>query len=100
LWRRGDMLLKEIKVKVLKEGFEDLLTDHNVEVTSRTAEFETEFKEITTPLHRRQRHDMDGCPTYSYRDTRLALQPTRSKQLLFPDRTELVGSQLKRHSMP
>jgi hypothetical protein len=44
LWRRGDMLLKGIKVGVLKEGFEDLFTDHNVEVTSRTAEFETEFK--------------------------------------------------------
>jgi hypothetical protein len=36
LWRRGggDMLLKGIKVGVLKEGFENLLTGPKVEATS------------------------------------------------------------------
>jgi hypothetical protein len=88
------MLLKGIKVGVLKEGFEDLFTDHNVEVTSRTAEFETEFKRFQ---HRyiETAAWYGWLPTYGYRDTRLALHSPEVQPMALAGRNMVLMSGFK-----
>ncbi|KAF8858616.1 putative amidase [Acephala macrosclerotiorum] len=97
--RDTDLPLKGIKVGVLKEGFEDPMTDPNVAKASATAiekleKLGAEVKEISIPLHRDSGMIwMVALPMASTTQGLLA-NPAGRKQLLFPDRAVQVGVRL------
>lgn len=101
--RKTDLPLKGIKVGVLKEGFEDAMTDPNVANASRTAisklaELGAEVKEISVPLHKDSgMYWMVALPMAGVTQGLLA-SPTGRKQLLFPERSEKVGARLSQEA--
>ncbi|KAE8446989.1 hypothetical protein EG329_011471 [Mollisiaceae sp. DMI_Dod_QoI] len=101
--RDTDLPLKGIKVGILKEGFEDPMTDPNVAIASRTAvskltELGAEIKEITIPLHRDSGMIwMVSLPMAGTTQGLLA-NPTGRRQLLFPDRAEKIGARLSQEA--
>lgn len=95
----GDLPLKGMKVGILKEGFEDPMTDPNVAAASRAAiaqlgELGAEIKEISIPLHRDSGMIwMVSLPMAGTTQGLLA-NPSGRKQLLFPERSTAVGTLL------
>jgi len=99
----GDLPLKGTKVGVLKEGFEDPMTDPNVAAASRSAiaklaELGAEVKEISIPLHRDSGMIWMVALPMAGTTQGLLSNPAGRKQLLYPDRCELVGSQLSQEA--
>lgn len=99
----GALPLKGIKVGVLKEGFQDPMTDPNVAAASRAAiaklgELGAEVKEISIPLHRDSGMIWMVALPMAGTTHGLLSNPAGRKQLLYPDRAELVGSQLSQEA--
>ena len=95
----SEMPLKGIKIGVLKEGFEDPMTDANVAAASRAAiaemgELGAEIKEISIPLHKDSGMLWMVALPMAGTTQGLLANPTGRKQLLFPDRATQVGAQL------
>jgi amidase len=95
--------LQSIKVGVLKEGFEDPMTDPNVAAASRAAisklgELGAEIKEISVPLHRDSGMIWMVALPMAGTTQGLLANPAGRKQLLFPDRATQVGAQLSQES--
>lgn len=91
--------LAGMKIGVLKEWFEDPMTNPNVTAASRAAiaqmgELGAEIKEIGIPLHRDS--DMIWMIDLPMAGTTQGLlaNPVGRKQLLFPDRATQVGPRL------
>jgi amidase len=100
---RGDMPLKGVKVGILTEGFEDPMTDPNVAAASRAAiaklaELGAKRKEISIPLHRDSGMIWMVALPMAGTTQGLLSNPAGRKQLLYPDRAELVGSQLSQET--
>jgi amidase len=88
--------LKGTKVGILKEGFEDPMTDPNVAAASRAAiaklgELGAEIKEISIPLHRDSGMIWMVALPMAGTTQGLLANPSGRKQLLFPTRSEQVG---------
>jgi amidase len=99
----GDLPLKGTIVGVLKEGFEDPMTDPNVAAASRAAiaklaELGAELKEISIPLHRDSGMIWMVALPMAGTTQGLLSNPAGRKQLLCPDRCDLVGSQLSQEA--
>ena len=95
----SDLPLKGIKVGVLKEGFEDPMTDPNVAAASKAAiaklgELGAEINEISIPLHRDSGMIWMVALPMAGTTQGLLANPAGRKQLLFPDRAAQVGAQL------
>jgi amidase len=95
--------LKGTKIGVLKEGFEDPMTDPNVAAASRAAitklaELGAEVEEISIPLHRDSGMIWMVALPMAGTTQGLLSNPAGRKQLLFPDRADLVGSQLSQEA--
>jgi amidase len=95
--------LKGIKVGILKEGFDDPMTDPNVANASRTAianlaELGAEVKEISVPLHKDSGMIWMVALPMAGTTQGLLASPTGRKQLLFPERSEQVGARLTQES--
>lgn len=91
--------LKGIKVGILKEGFEDPMTDANVANASRSAiaklaELGAEVTEISIPLHRDSGMIWMVALPMAGTTQGLLANPSGRKQLLFPERSSQVGSLL------
>jgi amidase len=100
---RGGKPLKGIRVGVLKEGFEDPMTDPSVAAASRAAiaklsELGAEIKELSIPLHRDSGMIWMVALPMAGTIQGLLSNPAGRKQLLYPDRAELVGSQLSQEA--
>lgn len=98
-----DLPLKGIKVGVLKEGFEDPMTDPNVATASKSAiaklaELGAEVKEISIPLHRDSGMIWMVALPMAGTTQGLLANPTGRKQLLFPERSEQVGALLSQEA--
>lgn len=97
--RNVKLPLKGIKVGILKEGFEDPMTDPNVAAASRAAiaklaDLGAEIQEISIPLHRDSGMIWMVALPMAGTTQGLLSSPTGRKQLLFPSRATQVGSQL------
>lgn len=95
----SDLPLKGMKVGVLKEGFQDPLTDPNVAAASRAAiaklgELGAETKEISIPLHKESGMIWMVSLPMSGTTQGLLANPAGRKQLLFPERSTSVGAKL------
>lgn len=95
--------LQGIKVGVLKEGFEDPMTDPNVAAASKAAiqklqELGAEIKEISIPLHRDSGMIWMVALPMAGTTQGLLANPAGRKQLLFPDRATQVGAQLSQEA--
>jgi len=98
-----DLPLKGTKIGILKEGFEDPMTDPNVAAAShaaivKLAALGAEVKEISIPLHRDSGMIWMVALPMAGTTQGLLSNSTGRKQLLFPDRCELVGSQLSQEA--
>jgi len=95
--------LKGTQIGVLKEGFDDAMTDPNISAASHAAiqkmiELGAEVKEISIPLHRDSGMIwMVSLPMAGTTQGLLA-NPTGRKQLLFPERSTFVGPQLSQEA--
>lgn len=94
-----DKPLMGVKVGVLKEGFEDPMTDLNVAAASRSAiskliELGAEIQDISIPLHRDSGMIWMVALPMAGTTQGLLANPVGRKQLLFPDRATQVGPQL------
>ncbi|KAF4636357.1 hypothetical protein G7Y89_g1721 [Cudoniella acicularis] len=91
--------LKGMKVGILKEGFEDPVTDPDIAAASRAAiaklgDLGTELKEISIPLHKESGMIwMVALPIAGTAQGLLA-NPAGRKQHLFPERSTQVGKEL------
>jgi amidase len=88
--------LKGMKVGILKEGFEDPMTDPNVAAASRAAitkigELGAEVKEISIPLHPDSGMIWMVALPMAGTTQGLLANPAGRKQLLFPTRSQQVG---------
>ena len=96
-------LLKDIKIGVLEEGFQDPLTDPNVASVCRSAikGLETlggEVKSVSVPLHQDSGILWQMiCPISGTQEGLLGA-PHGRKQLLFPERAEKMGPQLSQRA--
>ncbi|EPE30081.1 Amidase signature (AS) enzyme [Glarea lozoyensis ATCC 20868] len=91
--------LKGMKIGILREGFEDPMTDSNVATASRAAikklgELGAEVKEISIPLHRDSGMIWMVALPMAGTTQGLLANPAGRKQLLFPTRSQQVGSVL------
>jgi len=99
LAQSSELPLKGMKVGVLKEGFEDLMTDPNVAAASEAAiaklgDLGAEIKEISIPLHRDSGMIWMVALPMAGTTQGLLANPAGRKQLLFPDRATQVGTKL------
>ncbi len=99
----SELPLKGTKIGILKEGFEDPMTDPNVAAAShaaitKLAALGAEVKEISIPLHRDSGMIWMVALPMAGTTQGLLSNPAGRKQLLFPDRCELVGSQLSQEA--
>jgi amidase len=95
----SDKPLTGIKIGILKEGFEDKLTDPNVAAASRAAivqmgDLGAEIKEISIPLHRDSGMIWMVALPMAGTTQGLLANPAGRKQLLFPERATQVGPKL------
>ncbi len=95
----GELPLKGIKIGILKEGFEDPMTDSNVAAAcfsaiAQLASLGAEVKEISIPLHRDSGMIWMVALPMAGTTQGLLANPAGRKQLLFPDRSEQVGKLL------
>lgn len=95
--------LKGVKVRVLREGFEDPMTDLNVAAASKAAieslkELGAEIKEISIPLHRDSGMIWMVALPMAGTTQGLLANPAGRKQLLFPERATQVGHQLSQEA--
>ncbi|CAG8973766.1 hypothetical protein HYALB_00006311 [Hymenoscyphus albidus] len=91
--------LQGLKIGILKEGFEDPMTDPNVANASRSAiaklaELGAQVTEISIPLHRDSGMIWMVALPMSGTTQGLLSNPSGRKQLLFPERATSVGPQL------
>lgn len=103
LQAESDKPLKGIKVGVLKEGFEDPMTDPNVAAASRAAIAKlsllgAEIKDISIPLHKESGMIWMVCLPMAGTTQGLLANPAGRKQLLFPERSTKVGPQLSQEA--
>ena len=99
----GEKPLNGMKVGVLKEGFEDPMTDPNVAAASKAAiaklvDLGAEVKEISIPLHRDSGMIWMVALPMAGTTQGLLANPAGRKQLLFPERSTQVGSQLSQEA--
>ncbi|TVY47436.1 Amidase [Lachnellula occidentalis] len=99
----GTKPLQGITVGVLKEGFEDSMTDPNVAAASKAAiaklgELGAEIKEVSIPLHRDSGMIWMVALPMSGTTQGLLANPAGRKQLLFPERATKVGAQLSQEA--
>ncbi|KAH8679675.1 Glutamyl-tRNA amidotransferase subunit A [Tricladium varicosporioides] len=95
--------LKGIKVGILKEGFEDPMTDPNVAAASKAAiaklgELGAEIKEISIPLHKESGMIWMVALPMAGTTQGLLANPAGRKQLLFPERPTQVGKVLSQEA--
>lgn len=95
----SDKPLAGMKIGILKEGFEDPMTDPNVAAASRAAitrmgELGAEIKEISIPLHRDSGMVWMVALPMAGTTQGLLANPAGRKQLLFPERATQVGPKL------
>ena len=91
--------LAGMKIGVLKEGFEDPMTDPNIAAASLSAiaqmgELGAEIKEISIPLHRDSGMIWMVALPYGGHYAGLLANPAGRKPLLFPERATQVGPKL------
>lgn len=99
----GALSLKGMKVGVLKEGFEDPMTDPHVAAASRSAIAQlatlgAEVKEISIPLHRDSGMIWMVALPMAGTVQGLLANPSGRKQLLFPGRSQEVGKLLSQNA--
>lgn len=95
--------LEGVKVGVLKEGFEDPMTDPNVAAASKAAieklsELGADVEEVSIPLHRDSGMIWMVALPMAGTTQGLLANPAGRKQLLFPDRATQVGPQLSQEA--
>lgn len=95
--------LNGIKVGILKEGFEDPMTDPNVAAASKAAiaklgELGAEIKEIGIPLHKESGMIWMVALPMAGTTQGLLANPAGRKQLLFPERPTQVGKVLSQEA--
>ncbi|CAG8962219.1 hypothetical protein HYFRA_00005272 [Hymenoscyphus fraxineus] len=91
--------LQGLKIGILKEGFEDPMTDPNVATASHSAiaklaELGAQVTEISIPLHRDSGMIWMVALPMSGTTQGLLSNPAGRKQLLYPERATSVGPQL------
>lgn len=103
LSKTDDLPLKGVTIGVLKEGFEEPLTDPNIVAASRAAiasfrSLGAEVKEISIPLHLESSVLWMVSLPMAATTQGLLGNPAGRKQLLFPDRATAVGPKLSQEA--